>query len=129
MIAVILANVFWNQIKILVRERVLYDRDDFNYEEYLQRGQRDNRLICNTLFRPAIKGSKNLVAEFFKYQKDKFNLIRDQPLSLLSSDRIIHNLNLLSIHVESLYKIHKNAVDIEPILLVFFQHSKQNICC
>ena len=33
-IAALLANVFWNQIRILVRERVNYERK-FDYEEYI----------------------------------------------------------------------------------------------
>ena len=33
-IAVIVANIFWNQIKLIIRERVIYDRELFNYEEY-----------------------------------------------------------------------------------------------
>ena len=49
-IGVILANIFWNQIKYLIRERVQYDRDLFNYEEYRQIGLSDKRLIKNTLF-------------------------------------------------------------------------------
>ena len=49
-IGMILANIFWNQIKYLIRERVQYDRDLFNYEEYRQIGLSDKRLIKNTLF-------------------------------------------------------------------------------
>ena len=33
-IALILGNVFWNQIAILVRTRVVYDKELFNFEEY-----------------------------------------------------------------------------------------------
>ena len=52
-IAVILANIWWNQIKILIRTRVQYDRDLFNYEEYRKKGMNDQRLIKNTLFMPS----------------------------------------------------------------------------
>ena len=120
-IAVILANILWNQIKILIRERVIYDRELFNYEEYQQKGMADSRLIRNVLFMTAKKGSKNLVAEFFKFQKDKLSSISDSTLQLNTSEKLIHNINLISIHVENLYKIDKHSLDIEPILLVFFQ--------
>jgi hypothetical protein len=40
-ISAILANLFWNHIKILIRQRVNYDREIFNYEEYKQRGMND----------------------------------------------------------------------------------------
>jgi hypothetical protein len=33
-ISVLLANIWWNQVKTLIRERVVYDRDMFNFEEY-----------------------------------------------------------------------------------------------
>lgn len=66
-IAVILANIFWNELRIIVRQRVEYDREVFNYEEYRQRGMNDNRLIKNILYMPSNRGSKNLVAEFFKF--------------------------------------------------------------
>ena len=68
-IAVILGNVFWNQIAILVRTRVVYDRELFNFEEYRQRGMTDNRLVKNTLFLASCKGGKNMVMEFFKFHQ------------------------------------------------------------
>jgi len=67
-IAVILAKIWWNQIKILIRTRVVYDRELFNYEEYRKKGMNDQRLIKNTMFMPSQpKGCKTLVGEFFKF--------------------------------------------------------------
>lgn len=84
----------------------MYDKELFNYEEYMQEGMSDSRLLRNFVFMPAAKGSKNLVAEFFKYQQHKYELMRGQTLELNSSPKIIHNLHLISIHVESLFKVH-----------------------
>ena len=66
-IATVLANIFWNQIRTLIRQRVDYDREKFNYEMYRQRGMNDNRLLKNILLLPSVKGCKLLVGEFFKF--------------------------------------------------------------
>ena len=66
-IAIVLANVFWNQIRLLVKTRVVYDRDLFNYEQYRQQGMCDSRLLKNTLLITRSKASKSLVGEYFKF--------------------------------------------------------------
>ena len=118
-IAVVLANMFWNQIKLILRERVVYDRDLFNYEEYVQKGLNDSRLVKNVLFMPANKGSKSLVAEFFKFHKSRLNVLQDGMLSLNTADKVLHNLNLIAMHADSMYMINRD-IDIEPLLLVLF---------
>lgn len=110
-IALVLGNIFWNQISILVRSRVTYDRDMFNYEEYRQRGMTDNRLVKNTFFMPAGKGAKNMVVEFFKFHL-KENMV---DIQIRNSDKFIHNFNVMATHVVGLEKVEK-IVDIEPIL-------------
>ena len=69
-LAAILANLLWNHIKILIRQRVNYDKDLFNFEEYRQKGLNDGRLIKNMLFMISSKGCKNLVAEYFRFHKE-----------------------------------------------------------
>jgi len=64
--AAMYATVFLSQIKQLITERVIYDRELFNYEEYRSRGMNDDRLIWKTLF---CKSGKTLMGEFFKFQK------------------------------------------------------------
>lgn len=115
-ICLILTNIFWNQIKLLIRSRVVFDRDLFNYEEYRQRGMTDNRLVKLTLFQPTSKGAKVLVSEFFKFH------LKEQmvDIDILTSSQLIHNLNILASHVEGLHFV-ESQIDIEPILLVFFQ--------
>jgi hypothetical protein len=44
-----------------------------------------------------------------------------EELLLNTQEKIVHNLNLISIHVSNLHSIDK-SIDIEPVLLVFFQH-------
>ena len=115
-IAVILANIWWNQIKILIRTRVEYDRELFNYEEYRKKGMNDQRLIKNTLFMPSQpKGCKTLVGEFFKFQSQNTEAIAQDSTDLNTSEKLVHNLNLLAMHAENL-KFIEISVDIEPIL-------------
>lgn len=61
----IMMNVLFNQIKILIRQRVTYSREDFNFEEYLSKAMSDDRLVRSTLFH---RSGKQLIAEFFKFQ-------------------------------------------------------------
>lgn len=127
-IAAILANVFWNQIKILIRTRVHYDRELFNYEEYRKTGMMDNRLLKNILFMASSKGCKVLVAEYFKFQKKHQAEVQDVEIELNTSGKITHNLNLLSMHVRNIW-LADQSIDIEPVLLVYFQRmatSKQS---
>jgi hypothetical protein len=112
--------MFWNQIKILIRERIVYSNELFNYEDYSQKSKCDSRLIRNFLFMPNKLGSKSLVMEYFKFQRQRESTISDSPFSLCTSDKIIHNLNILSSHVENMQAVDRQ-VDIEPILLVYFQ--------
>lgn len=64
------ANVLWNQFRLLLLERVAYDRETFSYEEYRQRGLADNRLLHHALFMKNVKkNTKFLIAEFFMYQQ------------------------------------------------------------
>ena len=107
-IGIILANILWNQIKYLIRERVHYDKDLFNYEEYRQIGLSDKRLIKNALFMDSAVGSKFLVKEFFMYQKKRFandSKLYDDHLHINTQAKLTHNLNLLSLHVENLFYI------------------------
>ena len=90
-IAAILANVFWNQIKILIRTRVQYDKELFNYEEYRKTGMMDNRLLKNTLFMASSKGCKVLVAEYFKFQRKHEAEVRDVEIELNTSGKITQN--------------------------------------
>lgn len=62
----IIANLFYNQIKIIVNTRVQYSREDFNYETYLPKALSDQKLVKEVFF---TKSGKNLVAQYFKYQK------------------------------------------------------------
>ena len=66
-IAALLANILWNQFKLIVRERVVFDRDLFDYEEYLLKGRHDGRLLRDYVFLKSSKGSKALVAEYFSF--------------------------------------------------------------
>ena len=101
-VAGLLANVFWNYLRLIVKTRVEYDMETFKYEEYRQRGQSDKRLLKNAIFQSSKKcGAKLLVADFYKFQKD---LIEEhehesqqqfQLFLLDTPDKIKLNLNCL----------------------------------
>lgn len=74
LIAALMANVFNSQLSHLVQERVVYDRELFNFEDYHTRGLTDERLLSDILFlgvkRPGksvIKSGKYLMGEFYTY--------------------------------------------------------------
>lgn len=46
--------------------------------------------------------------------------IKQDSMDLNTSEKLVHNLNLLAMHTENL-KFIESSVDIEPILLVYFQ--------
>ncbi len=60
----ILLNVFLNQIRILVNQRVVYSREEFNYESYMSVAMHDNRLLRSVLF---CKSGRHLLSEYFKF--------------------------------------------------------------
>lgn len=68
-----MANVLFNELVMIVRERVVYDRELFNFEEYHTRGLTDERLISDILFLgvknygKTVKSGKFLMGEFYKY--------------------------------------------------------------
>jgi len=62
--AAILANVFLNQIKILIQKRVTYDREIFNFEAYQSHGMNDDRLISKVIF---MQSGKHLMKEYFTF--------------------------------------------------------------
>lgn len=78
-IAAILTHVLYNQFRILIQTRVIYDRELFNYEEYLSKCLADDRLINRILLATTTVTSastntrtpsgKYLMSEFFKLQK------------------------------------------------------------
>jgi hypothetical protein len=47
---------------------VQYSREDFNFETYLSFAMHDERLVRNAFF---CKSGKQLVAEYFKFQKSQ----------------------------------------------------------
>lgn len=74
-IAGVMANVFINELALLVRERVNYDKELFNFEEYHTRGLTDERLLSDIIFlgakRPqkTLRSGKYLMSEFYTYQQ------------------------------------------------------------
>lgn len=60
----IMTNVLFNQIRIIVRTRVNYSKEDFNFETYLSEAMVDDRLIRNAVF---CMSGKFLLAEYFKF--------------------------------------------------------------
>ena len=126
-IAVILTNIFWNQLRILIRQRVDYDRETFNYEEYRQRGMSDGRLLKNFLFMPAAsRGTRKIVTDFFKFQQkeDVYFHLDGCDLLLNTSDKIKANLGMFCMHISNLKKLDQ-VIDIEPMLLVLL-HKMSN---
>lgn len=64
-IVALLANIFRNQLKIIVSTRVIYDKELFNYEQYNSRGLGDDRLLKHMLF---LRDGKKIVSEYVTYQ-------------------------------------------------------------
>lgn len=71
-IAGLLVHVFYNQVKMLIQSRVVYDRELFNFEDYTCRCLSDGRLISKLFFADAqhvkMACGKYLMSEFFKFQ-------------------------------------------------------------
>lgn len=81
----------------------------------------DNRLLKDLLFMPSPKGSKNLVAEYFKFhsKSEQQIYLQDNEFLLNTADKIKENLGIISMHIENL-KLVDAELDIEPMLIVFF---------
>ena len=73
MIAVILSHVLFSQVKKLVKTRVVYDKELFNYEEYTSKCLSDSRLLTKTILASTtslpnkMPPGKYLMGEFFKF--------------------------------------------------------------
>ena len=63
-IIAIMVNIMNNQIKILIRKRVEYSKELFNYEVYMSHALNDNRFVRNVIFE---KSGKQMLAEYFKF--------------------------------------------------------------
>jgi len=94
----------------LIRERVLYDREFFNYELYHAQGMHDDRLIRKVIF---IKSGKHLIQEYYKLMK------ADILIEFKTANTISFYLSHMTIHLDNLFKI-SQQLNIEPILLVYF---------
>ena len=66
MMAAILANVWLNQVRLLVQKRVVYDRELFNFEAYQSHGMNDDRLLSKVVF---MQSGKHLMKEFYQFQE------------------------------------------------------------
>eukprot|EP00347_Sterkiella_histriomuscorum_P007334 403349349 len=113
----LVSYVFYNQIRILVRQRVNYSREIFNFESYCSIGLSDDRLLRNMLF---MKNGKKVIGEFFKFQSK----IKTTDSSLLGFEKLTYDqlnqfVNNLALHVNELWKI-QQLLDIESLLLVYF---------
>ena len=62
--AMIVSLALYNHIKIIVRERVIYSRELFNFETYMGKAQYDGKLLKKAVF---IKSGKDILAEYFKF--------------------------------------------------------------
>ena len=127
-IAAILTHVLYNQFRILIQTRVIYDRELFNFEEYVSKCLADDRLINRILLATStvtsastntrMPSGKYLMSEFFKLQKQEMSTSFDK---LRTPNQIAAFLSHLASHVPKLYRISKK-IDIEPVLLVYFSH-------
>ena len=76
-IGFMLCHVLFSQFKKLVSTRVVYDREQFNYEEYSSKCMSDGRLLTRTLFASTdnlpnrMAPGKYLMSEFFKFHKQE----------------------------------------------------------
>lgn len=107
----ILTNLLINQIKLLIRMRVMYSRDEFNFENYHQIAMSDERTVAGQFF---IKSGKALVGDFFKFQqtvKDKANL----NFELTTYNEVYMVLHSITPHLKDLYQVH-NMFGIESLL-------------
>ena len=105
---------------------MVYDREQFNYEEYVSKCLADDRLINKLLLATATVTSastgaktpagKYLMGEFFKLQKQDVSASHEK---LRSPNQLTAFLSHLASHVPKLAKITKK-IDIEPVLLVYF---------
>lgn len=123
--AAILANVFLNQIRILIQKRVTYDKELFNFEAYQSHGMNDERLVQKTIF---MSSGKNLMKEYFTFQKGSMNM------ELSTANQVSLFLHSMAIHVPKLNHIRSNTnvlgvpiakqyqLDLEPLLLVYFSY-------
>lgn len=64
MMAAILANVFLNQIRLLIHSRVTYDKEQFNFEAYQSKGLSDDRLVSKVVF---MQNGKHLMKEYYTF--------------------------------------------------------------
>ena len=126
MIAAILTHVLYNQFCVLIQNRVVYDRELFNYEEYVSKCLADDRLINKLLLATstitsASTGAKTpagkyLMGEFFKLQKQDISTSHDK---LRTPNQLTAFISHLASHVPKLAKM-TTKIDIEPVLLVYF---------
>jgi len=118
-IAGIMANVLLNELTCLVRARVVYDREIFNFEEYHTKGLTDQRLLSDILFlgvkRPGkdARSGKFLMSEFYKFQN------QDLLNPLMTPNSIVHFLTHLVLHIRKLDEVSK-AIDIEPLFIAYY---------
>ena len=107
----IMGNLFYNQIKIIVSTRVIYSKEDFNYETYLPKALSDSKLVKDVFF---TKNGKNLVAEYFKYHKQQSN-----PKLTNFEMRSYNDIGILIVklvtHVKELWEV-SSCYDIEPLM-------------
>lgn len=98
--AAILANVFLNQIKILIQKRVVYDKELFNFEAYQSHGMNDERLISKTIF---MQSGKNLMKEYFTFQKGNVTMELSTP------NQVSLFLHSMAIHIPKLHQVRSNT--------------------
>ncbi len=114
-----MSNVLLNELAVLVRERVVYDRELFNFEEYHARGLTDQRLISDILFLgckrqgKAPRNGKFLMSEFYTYQDKQMH----EPL--FTANQVTNFLAHLSQHVGKLNEV-SAVIDIEPLLIAYY---------
>ena len=46
----ILVNILFNHIKVIICKRVVYSKEDFNFETYVSQAMHDDRLVRNAIF-------------------------------------------------------------------------------
>lgn len=52
-------------------------------------------------------------------------MVENEEMELSTSSKLVHNLNLLCLHIENLYEVDE-VLDIEPIMLIYFQKMAQS---
>lgn len=96
-----MTNLLNNQIKIIVKQRVIYSKELFNYEKYMSLGLHDDRLVRSAVF---CKSGKALVAEYFKFQSK----LTDESLTdfeLKTYGDVAGFLSMMSTHIFKLNEI------------------------